>query len=134
MTEREMTDVGSFTIPFNQPVLYSKSCRDYNPIHLSALAGKYLFGMGGKIAHGMTSVALVAEMSRREERTRKMAEIWWSTQEPWSAEVSFKRPVVLPSTLSLRISREEGKKIHFEVVGSGRGENKIYTEGWVQSM
>jgi acyl dehydratase len=97
---------------------YGQVSGDLNPIHVADLTAR-LFGFRAAIAHGMWSLArCAAELG---------AAVPAST--PRQLEVQFRRPVFLPSWLSLRSARDatgvrfvlldsQGEKLH--LVGSLR--------------
>ena len=80
---------------------YAAVSGDRNPIHTSRVAAR-AFGFPRRIAHGMYTAA------------RALAEVGPSARgEAFEWEVAFARPVLLPSTVAVRIS---------PVAGSGPGE------------
>ncbi|WP_035281152.1 MaoC/PaaZ C-terminal domain-containing protein [Brevibacterium album] len=68
---------------------YARVSGDRNPIHLSAAAAK-AFGFPARIAHGMHTAARA--LAAAQVRTR-----------PFSWEVEFASPVLLPGTVSVRM-------------------------------
>lgn len=90
-------------VPANQGRRYAAICKDYNPIHLSALTAK-LFGFKRGIAHGMWMLG------------RAMAEIYDDMpQLPCHLEVEFKRPVLLPSLVLITSRRDESGGVELAV-------------------
>lgn len=116
-------------LDWEAPRRWAAVCKDYNPIHISRLAAR-LFGFPGKIAHGNHVVALVMEMVRDcdmgSEGIKALREIWWESERPCWMEVAFKRPMVLPAVLGVKVGKvERGGVIHFAVVKG----DKICVEG-----
>lgn len=76
---------------------YARVSGDYNPIHLYAATAR-LFGFPRAIAHGMWSLArCVAEL----EELRAPG--------PARLEASFRRPVLLPSSVRFSVREEDGR-------------------------
>ena len=77
---------------------YAAVSGDRNPIHTSRVAAR-AFGFPRRIAHGMYTAA------------RALAEVGPSARgEAFDWEVAFARPVLLPSTVAVRISPDEGSE------------------------
>jgi acyl dehydratase len=74
---------------------YAAVSGDYNPIHIHPLTAK-LFGFPTAIAHGMWTKA------------RCLAALESQLPDAYSVEVAFKRPVLLPATVSFLESAEKG--------------------------
>ena len=74
---------------------YAAVSGDRNPIHLSSLAAKG-FGFPRTIAHGMYTAA------------RALAVVGPARGDAFTWEVEFAKPVLLPSTVDVRIAREDG--------------------------
>ncbi|GAB7355818.1 hypothetical protein MBLNU459_g6489t2 [Dothideomycetes sp. NU459] len=93
------------TLPVNMeigdPSKWAAVCKDYNPIHTSAVAAR-IFGFSGKIAHGNHVVAkAIDELVRKSSDSQTLLNqlnvaIWM--------EIEFKRPVHVPVKLDFRIS------------------------------
>jgi acyl dehydratase len=73
-----------WSVPADIGKRYARVSGDRNPIHTSRLAAR-LFGFRGRIAHGMWSAA------------RCLAALEGRLPDAVTAEVSFKRPVLLPA-------------------------------------
>ncbi len=84
---------------------YARVSGDVNPIHLTALAAKG-FGFPRAIAHGMWSMA------------RCLSALQPRLPDAYVADVEFRRPVLLPSTVELRTRAVDGG---YDVVVSSRG-------------
>ncbi|MCU1431636.1 MAG: Dehydratase [Actinotalea sp.] len=95
---------GAERVPFRPPVLtgqwrlgadlgrrYAEVSGDRNPIHLSAAAAK-AFGFPRAIAHGMYSAS------------RALADVGPSRGPAFSWDVELAKPVLLPSTVSVRVA------------------------------
>ncbi|WP_250446463.1 MaoC/PaaZ C-terminal domain-containing protein [Actinotalea sp. C106] len=75
---------------------YAAVSGDQNPIHTSALAAK-AFGFPRAIAHGMYTAA------------RALADVGPARGEAFVWEVQFAKPVVLPSTVAVRVAQGDGE-------------------------
>jgi acyl dehydratase len=78
------------------PLLWARICKDYNPIHISTLAA-HLFGFRGRIAHGNHVGALACPHFEGLSETK-----------PLAMNIFFKRPIFLPAKMHLLLS-ESGK-------------------------
>lgn len=118
----------SLEVGEKEPSVWAALCKDYNPIHTSARAARWL-GLPGKIAHGnhvaakaMTLLNVGLEPLPMEQRTEKS----------WM-EVYFRRPVQVPMTLKVDVvpkgSGEDGVT-RFRVWREG----KVYVEGKVGQL
>lgn len=95
------------------PHRWAAISKDYNPIHTSSLLAKYVFGLGGAIAHGNC----VAVGCFAGDRWQQLAH-----GKPWALDISFKRPMVLP--LKLQIQWEHGnEREHGTKRNDGRDRN-----------
>ena len=103
------------------PTAWARVCRDYNPIHMSAIAAR-LLGLPGRIAHGNHVTAAALELIQQRQETH--AEL------PWALNVAFKRPMVVPIDLVLSTLPDEGSKTLFAV---GRG-GKTNVEGSIEPL
>ena len=74
---------------------YAAVSGDVNPIHLNPLAAK-AFGFPRAIAHGMWTMA------------RCLAALQPRLPDAYTADVEFRRPVLLPSTVELRTAPADG--------------------------
>ncbi|OAL26621.1 hypothetical protein AYO20_10045 [Fonsecaea nubica] len=111
-------DSTSLTVKYDDPASWARLCKDYNPIHTSALAAK-LFGFPGKLAHGNHVGALAA----------KYITSTTSQNDPLFMEITFKRPVVVPAQLDLRVSSDVGVT-RFQILSK----NKVSIEGTVGQL
>lgn len=73
---------------------YATVSGDHNPIHMSALAAR-AFGFPGPIAHGMYTAA------------RALADVGVGRGDAYTWEVEFASPVLLPSTVSVRVAPDD---------------------------
>jgi acyl dehydratase len=95
---------------------YATVSGDRNPIHMHALAAK-AFGFPRAIAHGMwTKARCLAALERR-------------LPDAFSAEVSFRKPILLPARVQF-LSATEGREIPFAVRGAEL--HTIHLEGAVR--
>jgi acyl dehydratase len=84
---------------------YARVAGDWNPIHQHAISAK-LFGFPRAIAHGMWSLA------------RCVAEVQDDVPAgPLVCEVTFKRPVLLPSKVAILAWRQDGG-VTFQLVAA----------------
>lgn len=110
------------------PVQWAAVSKDYNPIHMSSMAAR-LFGFPGVVAHGNHIVAQLIELLQDEQATHELAQWSWESRGSFFMEVAFKRPVVLPSTLTTKYEVQHTKTPAgyggFEMVRDG----KVYIQG-----
>jgi acyl dehydratase len=97
--EYKRTSEKMVTIQDDAPSKWAALCKDYNPIHVSALAAR-LFGFPGKIAHGNQAAAMTVESlaSTPGSLTRNL---WLDSSRASFMDVEFRRPMVVP--LQLRV-------------------------------
>jgi acyl dehydratase len=86
---------------------YGSVSGDMNPIHIHPLSAR-LFGFPTAIAHGMWTKA------------RCLAALDPPLPEAFTAEVEFKKPILLPATVEFQ-EESEGAGIRFAVRGAGKG-------------
>ncbi|GAB3591824.1 MaoC/PaaZ C-terminal domain-containing protein [Angustibacter peucedani] len=91
----DVVPAARFRLPKDLGRRYAAVSGDVNPIHLNPLTAK-AFGFPRAIAHGMWTMA----------RCLSALESW--TPEAQVAEVEFRRPVLLPSTVELRTRPADG--------------------------
>lgn len=117
-------------IQHDEPSNWAAISKDYNPIHIFALAAR-VYGFPGKLAHGNHVVAkAVHEIGRK---SRDSARVMLQMSMPVWMEVDFKRSVTVPADLEFRIIQqadEEARKeermfAEFEVLQG----DKVYIEG-----
>lgn len=87
----------TFSMQHREPSCWAKVCKDYNPIHTSAMAAK-LFGFPGKLAHG-NHVAAKAWVALMGAETMRDHNALPTNFEALWLELSFKRPIILPARL-----------------------------------
>ncbi|OAP60570.1 hypothetical protein AYL99_05572 [Fonsecaea erecta] len=114
------SDSTTFAVEHNDPAHWARLCKDYNPIHTSRVAAK-LFGFPGKLAHGNHVGALAATYIT-----------FGDGHAPLFMEITFRRPVVVPARLDLKVSSEAAETsrpqlIRFQI----RSKNKVSIEGSV---
>ncbi|KAJ9606831.1 hypothetical protein H2200_008841 [Cladophialophora chaetospira] len=102
-------DPVQLTLDYNDPTLWARICKDYNPIHTSAIAAKAL-GFQGRLAHGNHIGALAATYMAAA-----------SENDPLCMEINFRRPVIVPSKLVLSMfpvtmGKKQSDLIAFEVL------------------
>lgn len=124
-------DVKELKLNTQAPSRWARCCKDYNPIHMSSLAAR-AFGFPGKIAHGNHVVALMMESTRStstQSKTGACDEIWWTGDRAFFLEIAFRRPMILPITLSVLTDEGSGmaksKPINFQVARK----DKIHVTG-----
>lgn len=107
-----------FPVEYNAPDDWAKICKDYNPIHISAAAAR-IFGFRGKLAHGNHIGALASDCLEHIQEN-----------EPLCMEISFKRPVAVPTQLDVQTSpttssKDTSRFMLFQILSK----NKICIEG-----
>lgn len=90
-----------FAFASHEPSAWAKVCKDYNPIHTSVIAAN-MFGFPGKLAHGNHIVARACNTGVASNYFASLP----SSQPLW-VKVSFKRPVVVPTQLELRLEIDD---------------------------
>ncbi|CAO1617240.1 unnamed protein product [Parajaminaea phylloscopi] len=89
---------------------WAKLCKDYNPIHHSRLAARYIFGMPGTIAHG-NCVVLGAfagpSYPGSDASLRTLADLVCGRTGPWFLDVAFRRPMPLPLNVEIEVQRAD---------------------------
>ncbi|KIW95449.1 uncharacterized protein Z519_04033 [Cladophialophora bantiana CBS 173.52] len=113
------------TIEYNDPTGWARLCKDFNLIHTSTIAAK-LFGFPGKLAHGNHIGALAAKYIA-----------FANANEPLFMEIMFKRPVVVPAHLELKVSPAAAEESQsrlvitlFQIISK----NKISVEGRIGQL
>ncbi|OCF36008.1 hypothetical protein I317_00530 [Kwoniella heveanensis CBS 569] len=103
------TTVTHIQLTANDPTLWAKLSKDYNPIHMSALAAR-LLGFKMKIAHGNHVAAKAIEAALQAER-RSILEDGPGDEhkklglsENGIMEVDFKRPSFVPCDVEVKTS------------------------------
>ncbi|KAI1618820.1 hypothetical protein EDD37DRAFT_623773 [Exophiala viscosa] len=99
------TRVASFDVEYEEPSRWARVCKDYNPIHISAIAAK-LFGFSGKIAHGNHMVAKALDLLERCTLPPEY-EALYRSQDPVWMEVVFKRPITVPAVLEVTVAKDD---------------------------
>jgi len=99
----------SFTVSAKAPRSWSKICKDYNPIHVSSVAAK-MFGFSSSIAHGNHTLALALAQFDTNHDYKYDAK-----DKPILMEVQFRKPVVLPATLSALAVQEGDNNCDFYI-------------------
>ncbi|EXJ68001.1 uncharacterized protein A1O5_08616 [Cladophialophora psammophila CBS 110553] len=114
------------TVEYNDPTGWARLCKDYNPIHISTIAAK-LFGFPGKLAHGNYIGALAAKYIA-----------FANANEPLFMEITFKRPVVVPAHLELKVSpaaaEESQSRLVIITLFQIISKNKICVEGRIGQL
>ncbi|KIV84605.1 hypothetical protein PV11_00377 [Exophiala sideris] len=125
----EWTDALSFAVEYDEPSAWARVCKDYNPIHISAIAAK-LFGFPGKIAHGNHVAAKAFALLERSTVPSEYSALCHSKGAIWM-EVVFKRPIIVPAVLKVMVAKPvanlEGHNdsMPFQILGK----NKVCIEG-----
>ncbi|CAN1596459.1 MaoC/PaaZ C-terminal domain-containing protein [Pseudomonas mediterranea] len=107
-----LTEVTRWTAPADIGRQYAKVSGDYNPIHLSAISAR-MFGFPTAIAHGLWNKARTLA-ALDEHLPEANLEI----------EVTFKKPVRLPSEVAL-LASAAGSSGDLQLVGSGDLEHMV---------
>jgi acyl dehydratase len=87
---------------------YGAVSGDLNPIHIHPLSAR-LFGFPTAIAHGMWTKA------------RCLAALDPHLPDAFEVEVEFRKPILLPATVSFAERRTDGGQTRFAVLGAGKG-------------
>ena len=90
------------TIDETAPSIWAALCKDYNPIHISALVARQ-FGFAGKIAHGNHAAAMMMESLASLPRSLTQ-NVWLNSSRPSFMEVEFRRPMVVPLQLHVKVA------------------------------
>lgn len=96
----------------NDPLKWAALCKDYNLIHLAGFAAQ-AFGFPGKLAHGNHIVAKALRQLRDDKRMQL------GHEDSFFIEVQFKRPVVVPNTLTVQVQPTTNERT-VSVLCSGR--------------
>ena len=100
---------------------YAAVSGDRNPIHTSALAAK-AFGFPRAIAHGMYTAA------------RALADVGAARGESYVWQVEFAKPVLLPSTVTVRIAADDAEPGHFTFAGWDARSGRRHLSGSVEPL
>lgn len=103
----ELPQVAEWKLPGDLGRRYASVSGDRNPIHMHDLSAK-LFGFPKAIAHGMWT------------KSRVLAAIDNKLPGAFSAEVAFKRPILLPSKVGFAVGERDGA-IDFAVRDAKKG-------------
>jgi acyl dehydratase len=103
----ELPASATWRLPGDLGRRYGSVSGDLNPIHVHPLSAR-LFGFPTAIAHGMWTKA------------RALAALESELPEAFSAEVAFKRPILLPATVQFA-ERASGRGISFGVRDASKG-------------
>jgi len=115
-TGTELRESAVWGLPEDLGRRYAGVSGDHNPIHLHPL-GARLFGFPRTIAHGMWTKA------------RCLAELGPLLPESYTVEVSFRKPVLLPSEVAFAAATTD-RQIEFAVRPAGQPD-KVHLEGRV---
>ncbi|WWC69517.1 uncharacterized protein I206_103459 [Kwoniella pini CBS 10737] len=99
--KEDFKDIGNFKINIDEPIKWSKLSKDYNPIHTFNLAAK-LLGFKSKIAHGNHIVVKAIHEVSKNLTSESVSD---KNEKRWM-EIEFKRPVPVPSTLELKMYKQ----------------------------
>jgi len=103
------------------PARWSRLCKDYNPIHIHAVAAK-LFGFPGKIAHGNLVVGMVLEQF--------LSESLEALGDSSYLDVAFRRPMAVPLNVMVKIAVQDSLSPSLQATSiNQRGEEKVHIEG-----
>ncbi len=96
------TDCIPFSFKAGDPSLWAKLCKDYNPIHISAIAATIL-GLPGIIAHG-SHIAVKAFASLEQSTLPAGYTEFFRKENPLWMEIAFIPPIKVPTIPSARVS------------------------------
>lgn len=82
------------------PQRWAKSCKDYNPIHVSTI-GARLFGFRSVIAHGNHTAALAIHLFL-QNRDACAKSVVMELFDPFILKLRFERPLILPAEADVR--------------------------------
>ncbi|EME39061.1 hypothetical protein DOTSEDRAFT_57337 [Dothistroma septosporum NZE10] len=100
-------------LDMNAPKRWATCCKDYNPIHVSKMAAR-LFGFRSVIAHGNHVAALafqqlaVPDLSAGGNARHVARKLCWESELPFTIDVSFSRPLLLPARTNVHWSEING--------------------------
>ncbi|PIA82430.1 hypothetical protein CB0940_12182 [Cercospora beticola] len=85
------------------PIRWAATSKDYNPIHVSRIGAK-LFGFQNVIAHGNHVGALAVQnlWADANSSSSEAYRICWQSDRPFSIELDFTRPFILPATADIQ--------------------------------
>ena len=98
----ELLGEETVTIEEAAPSIWAALCKDYNPIHVSAIVAR-LFGFSGKIAHGNHAAAMMMEGLASSPRSVNR-DLWLDSSRASFMEVEFRRPMVVPLQLYVKVA------------------------------
>ncbi|WVQ70168.1 uncharacterized protein L199_008393 [Kwoniella botswanensis] len=94
-TSIDVESIGMIDIGKEEPWNWARLSKDYNPIHTYSTAAR-LLGFKSKIAHGNHIVSkAIQQLSDQKIHMDKGMEGW--------IKVEFKRPIIVPSTLEIKM-------------------------------
>lgn len=99
-----------FTMSASTPRSWVKICKDYNPIHMSKLTAK-MFGFRSTIAHGNHALAIALQQLERNQDFSFDHE-----NRPFTMEVQFRKPIILPARLEGLVVQDLPSKCDFYVL------------------
>ena len=111
------TPTGRWRLPADVGRRYATVSGDRNPIHLSPLAAR-AFGFPRTIAHGMYTAA------------RALADVGSARGESFVWEVEFAKPVLLPSTVTVRVAEDDARG-GYDVTGWDARRGRLHLSGRV---
>jgi acyl dehydratase len=103
----EVPVTATWRLPGDLGRRYGSVSGDLNPIHIHPLSAR-LFGLPTAIAHGMWTKA------------RCLAALDPGLPERYAVDVSFRKPILLPATVTFGETEDDGRVL-FSVRGAGRG-------------
>jgi acyl dehydratase len=108
----DLPATATWSLPSDLGRRYASASGDFNPIHIHPLTAR-LFGFKSAIAHGMWTKA------------RCLAALESRLSDAVSAEVAFKRPVLLPGQVEFCEAVEADGAIEFGVRDPGKGRSHL---------
>lgn len=101
-----------FSISSSSPTKWAHFSNDYNPIHLSSIVARYVFGLKGKIAHGNYVAARGVQAVLEGDEGFVGEELrGLEVGDDGVVELRFRRMVVVPAELEIkRIPLGDGKE------------------------
>ena len=104
----DLPSVEDWELPGDLGRRYGSVSGDLNPIHVHPLTAR-LFGFPSAIAHGMWTKA------------RCLAALQSRLPDAFTVDVAFRKPILLPATVTFAATGGDGPELRFGVRGAGAG-------------
>lgn len=117
----------SLHMTLDDALRWAASSKDYDGIHVSPFVAR-LFGFKGVLAHG-NHVAALAVQQLAQNVEVGASEVLWRSKRPYTIEIKFVRPMLLPSTLMIQWQAEKSTETTARLEALRHG--KVCMEGRV---